>query len=203
MKKWLEQIRLESEDVSLIPLLSEHEEGLLKAASDGELWNLWVTSVPSSKTIEKYIIKALEEQEKGQSLPFTVIDNKTDAIVGSTRFMNVDSQNKRLEIGSTWYAKSHQKTGVNTHCKLMLLQHAFEQLHCIAVEFRTNWFNFASRNAILKLGAKQDGVLRNHRIDHNGLLRDTVVFSITNAEWPSVKKNLLFRLQKHKNNSIK
>lgn len=198
MKKWVEEIKLKSEGVSLIPLLNEHKEGLLKAASDGELWDLWVTSVPSSKTIDKYIKKALEEQEKGQSLPFTVIDDQTNFIVGSTRFMNINSEHRRLEIGHTWYAKSYQKTKVNTLCKLMLLQHAFEKLDCIAVEFRTNWFNFASRNAILKLGAKQDGVLRNHRIDHNGLMRDTVVFSITKNEWSGIKKNLQFRLDHYK-----
>lgn len=199
MKNWPSPIQFNNESISLVPLSMEHKEGLLNAADDGELWNLWVTSVPSVHTIDAFITKALQEKKLGVSMPFTVFDESTKSIVGSTRYMNIDAENRRLEIGHTWYAKSHQKTLVNTHCKLLLLEYAFEKMEAIAVEFRTNWFNFASRNAILALGAKQDGVLRNHRVDHNGLLRDTVVFSIINSEWPSVKKNLLFRINKYEN----
>ncbi|RNC88658.1 MAG: N-acetyltransferase [Allomuricauda sp.] len=194
MSTWFKDIHLKEDGVSLQPLKTGHKQGLLKAASDGELWELWYTSVPSQKTVDSFINTALEEQKNEKSIPFVVVDDQTNTVIGSTRFMNIEAANKRLEIGHTWYAKSHQKTGVNTKCKLMLLTYAFEHLDCIAVEFRTNWFNFNSRNAILKLGAKQDGVLRNHRIDHNGLLRDTVVFSILKQEWPGVKKHLEFRL---------
>jgi len=194
MSTWFKDIHLNKDGVSLQPLMTGHKQGLLKAASDGELWELWYTSVPSQKTVDSFINAALEEQKNEKSIPFVVVDDQTNTVIGSTRFMNIEAANKRLEIGHTWYAKSHQKTGVNTKCKLMLLAYAFEHLDCIAVEFRTNWFNFNSRNAILKLGAKQDGVLRNHRIDHNGLMRDTVVFSILKQEWPGVKKHLEFRL---------
>ena len=194
MSTWFKDIHLNKDGVSLQPLKTGHKQGLLKAASDGELWELWYTSVPSQNTVDSFINTALEEQKNEKSIPFVVVDDQTNTVIGSTRFMNIEAANKRLEIGHTWYAKSHQKTGVNTKCKLMLLTYAFEHLDCIAVEFRTNWFNFNSRNAILKLGAKQDGVLRNHRIDHNGLMRDTVVFSILKQEWPGVKKHLEFRL---------
>ena len=194
MSTWFKDIHLNKDGVSLQPLKTGHKQGLLKAASDGELWELWYTSVPSQNTVDSFINTALEEQKNEKSILFVVVDDQSYTVIGSTRFMNIEAANKRLEIGHTWYAKSHQKTGVNTKCKLMLLTYAFEHLDCIAVEFRTNWFNFNSRNAILKLGAKQDGVLRNHRIDHNGLMRDTVVFSILKQEWPGVKKHLEFRL---------
>ncbi|GMN11423.1 GNAT family protein [Croceitalea sp. MTPC9] len=197
MDSWLDKIELELNGVKLIPLEKQHKEALLKAASDGDLWKLWVTSVPSKDTIDEYIAIALSEQQLQKSLPFVVVDTKTNAIIGSTRFCNVDASNKRLEIGYTWYSKSHQRTGVNTKCKLLLLQHAFENLNVIAVEFRTNWFNYASRKAITRLGAKQDGVLRNHRMNSDGTLRDTVVFSIIKNEWPTVKKSLLFEIEKH------
>jgi RimJ/RimL family protein N-acetyltransferase len=126
-----------------------------------------------------------------------VVDTASNAIIGSTRYCNVDADNKRLEIGYTWYAKSYQRTNVNTTCKLLLLRHAFEKLGAIAVEFRTNWFNYASRKAITRLGAKQDGVLRNHRLSADGTLRDTVVYSIIQSEWPTVKKSLLFEIEKY------
>ncbi len=197
MEKWLQKIELELNGVQLIPLKNEHKEDLLKAASDGEIWNLWVTSVPSKESIDNYISTALKQQKMKKSLPFAVVDVKTNTIIGATRFCNIEPENKRLEIGYTWYAKSYQRTGVNTICKLLLLQHAFEELDAIAVEFRTNWFNYASRNAITRLGAKQDGVLRNHRINPDGSFRDTVVFSIIQSEWPTVKKSLLFEIEKH------
>lgn len=185
---------LQGKHVRLEPLEVDHQEALLSAAQDGELWELWFTSVPTSGTIAAYIDKALKDKEAGKGNPFVVIEEATNKIIGSTRYCNADAQNRRLEIGYTWYAKSHQRTSVNTECKYLLLKNAFENLGCIAVEFRTNWFNEASRAAIQRLGAKQDGVLRNHRIDASGVMRDTVVYSIIASEWPVVKKSLLFKL---------
>lgn len=189
----LQEVKLIGNRVSLIPLEKAHKEGLLKAASDGNLWELWYTSVPSIKNIDSYIETALHSKNM---LAFTIINNVDNAIIGCTRFCNIEPNNYRLEIGYTWYAKSVQRTGINTECKLLLLKQAFESFGCIAVEFRTNWFNIASRNAIARLGAKQDGVLRNHRIDPDDVLRDTVVFSIIKSEWKTVKKSLEFKLKK-------
>lgn len=197
MGNWLQEIELTGKHVKLIPLTSSHKEELLEAASDGELWKLWHTSVPSPENIETYLDIALSEQKAGSSVPFVVVHQESNKIIGSTRYMNIDSQNRRLEIGSTWYAKSSQRTGINTECKHLLLEHAFEKLNCIAVEFRTNWFNYRSRNAILRLGAKQDAVLRSHRIDANGILRDTVVFSVIQMEWPAIKKSLEYEMGKY------
>lgn len=196
MKKWLSPTNLEGNLVKLIPLSLSHKNALLEAASDGELWNLWFTSVPSQEKIDEYLNYAFSEQEENRALPFAIIDKKTDKIIGSTRFCNVVESNRRVEIGYTWYSKSYQRTGINTECKYLLLQYAFENLKCIAVEFRTNWYNQASRKAILRLGAKQDGVLRNHQIDANGMLRDTVVFSIIESEWQAVKKLLEFEMSR-------
>lgn len=193
-KAWLTETVLKGETVSLVPLKKEHASALVAAASDGELWNLWFTSIPDAKTVDGYIDFSLAESAAGRSLPFAVIDNATQAIIGSTRFCNADTFHKRVEIGHTWYAKSYQRTSVNTECKYLLLCHAFEQLSAIAVEFRTHWHNQASRNAIARLGAKQDGVLRNHQKMADGSYRDTVVFSIINHEWLAVKSNLSFKL---------
>lgn len=187
---------LRGNTVSLVPLEATHKAGLLAAAQDGELWNLWYTSAPSADTIDEYLNRALQERMRGVSFPFVVVDNRSQKILGTTRYCNVDVSNRRLEIGYTWYAKSSQRTGVNTECKFLLLEHAFENLSCIAVEFRTNWFNENSRSAILRLGAKQDGVLRNHRVDAQGVMRDTVVFSIIASEWAAVRKSLTFKLIK-------
>lgn len=192
--KWLEPLNLKGDVVSLIPISKSHRNELLEAAGDGELWKLWFTSVPSEDSIDSYLNFALSEQEKGNALPFVVLENSSGKIIGSTRFCNIDESNRRLEIGYTWYAKSYQRTTVNTECKLLLLEYAFEVLGCIAVAFMTNWHNQKSREAILRLGAKQDGVLRNHRIDPDGAIRDTVVFSILQQEWAAVKKNLEFKL---------
>ncbi len=193
MNKWLNDIDLEGNFVILLPLKESHADDLVSAASDGKLWDLWYTSVPNRHTINDYIQFALDEKKHNRSLPYVVVDKSTQKIIGSTRYCNAINNN-RLEIGYTWYAKSQQRTGINTECKLLLLQHAFEQLNCIAVEFRTNWHNHPSRNAIARLGAKQDGVLRNHLMDENGMYRDTVVFSIIKEEWPSVKQILLFKI---------
>lgn len=196
MKPWLEEVRLEGETVRLRPLRAEDRDALLNAAADGTLWELWFTSVPSVATIDQYITTGLQEQELGRSLPFVVEDKVSGKIVGATRFCNAMAQNRRVEIGYTWYSKSSQRTSVNTQCKLLLLEHAFSALGAIAVEFRTHWHNHASRTAIARLGAKQDGVLRNHSIEPDGAYRDTVVFSILDSEWPSVRKGLQFKLTK-------
>ena len=187
MNQWLNEIELLGEKVKLILLEKSHAEQIVDAASDGELWNLLVTSVPSKDTVESYIQFALAEQATGKGMPFVIIDKNSNTIIGSTRYCNATPEHRRLEIGYTWYSKSYQRTGVNTECKLLLLQHAFEVLDCIAVEFRTNIHNIASKNAVQRLGAKQDGILRNHRINPDGSIRDSVVYSITNQEWKSVK----------------
>mgnify|MGYP005992955679 CR=1 FL=1 len=190
---WLKEIELTSKTVKLVPLRHEHADDLVTASSDGNLFKLWFTSIPNQDTITAFISQALNDQEKGLSLPFVVIDKATNAIIGSTRFCHADNINKRVEIGHTWYAKSYQRSSVNTECKNLLLTHAFEELDAIAVEFRTHWHNHKSRNAILRLGAKQDGVLRNHqKID--GAFRDTVVFSIIESEWPTIKMSLSYML---------
>jgi RimJ/RimL family protein N-acetyltransferase len=194
-KKWLNDVELVGTSVTLIPLAKSHAEALVDAAADGELWKLWFTSVPNAETVHAYIDFAFSEKELGRALPFVVICNNTREIIGTTRYCNADSKNQRVEIGHTWYAKHYQRTSVNTECKLLLLTHAFEQLDAIAVEFRTSWYNHASRTAIARLGAKQDGVLRNHQKLPDGSYRDTVVFSIINQEWPAAKNNLLFKLE--------
>lgn len=193
-KKWLKEISLEGNKIRLIPLKKEHSNALLLAAGDGNLWELWYTFVPSERTIESYVDRALNDFERGRALPFTVVDRKTDEIIGCTRLFDAVPEHRRLELGYTWYAKSYQKTGVNTECKYLILRHAFEKLKCIAVEFRTHWHNAASRLAITRLGAKQDGVLRNHQIDNTGAYRDTVVYSIIQNEWTCVKKSLEYKL---------
>lgn len=191
---WLYETTLQGKLVTLAPLKREHADALVEAASDGELWNLWYTSVPSRNTIDAYLDQAFKDQDSGRALPFVVMDNATQKIIGTTRYCNADNLNHRVEIGYTWYAKSFQKTGTNTECKYLLLAHAFETLNAIAVEFRTHWHNQASRAAIARLGAKQDGVLRNHQKSPEGVYRDTVVFSIIDQEWPAVKKGLLYRI---------
>ncbi len=196
-KKWLEKVELTGHLVSLLPLHQNHKAGLLNASKNGNLSDIWFTSVPSESTIDNYISNAENECLENKCLPFVVIENASSQIIGSTRFCNISPSDKRLEIGYTWYAKSFQRTGVNTECKYLLLNYAFEILNCIAVEFRTHWHNHRSRNAILRLGAKQDGVLRNHKIDQHGLLRDTVVFSILNSEWPIVKESLSFKMNSY------
>lgn len=191
---WLTPVTLRGNTVTLRPLAPTDNAALLRAASDGELWKLCYTSVPSASSIERYLDKAFSDRDAGVALPFAVIDNASGELIGSTRFCNADVVNQRVEIGYTWYAKRHQRTAANTECKLLLLTHAFEDRDAIAVELRTNWHNHASRQAIARLGAKQDGVLRNHQKMPNGGYRDTVVFSIVNYEWPSAKQALASRL---------
>ena len=191
---FVEPVTLVGSHVRLEPLAREHEAGLKAAAADGELWQLWYTSVPMPEKTLEWIDAALDMRAKLGAMPLVVREAATGDIVGSTRYFNVEAAHRRLEIGHTWYAKRVQRTALNTEAKLLLLRHAFETLDCIAVEFRTSFFNFPSREAIARLGAKQDGILRHHQILPDGSLRDTVVFSIVAPEWPAVKKNLLWRL---------
>ena len=193
---FVEPVTLEGRHVTLEPLGREHAAAIRDAAADGELWRLWYTGVPAPEKTEAWIDAALAMREKLGAMPFAVRDKATREIVGSTRYFNVEAAHRRLEIGHTWYARRAQRTAVNSECKLLLLTHAFEALSCIAVEFRTNFFNFQSREAIARLGAKQDGILRNHQIQPDGTRRDTVVFSIIGGEWPAVKRNLQFRLER-------
>lgn len=191
---WLKYSVLTGEIVTLEPLEVKHEKDLIDVASDGTLWNKWTTSVPRPKDTATYIDVALNQKEQGMSLPYVVRCNTDGRLVGCTRFCNIDSEQRRLEIGYTWYAKSAQRTGVNTETKFLLLQQAFDQFECIAVEFRTHFLNMQSRNAIMRLGAKQDGVLRNHKVMDDGSYRDTVVFSIIKSEWAAVKRNLNYKM---------
>lgn len=190
---WLEPVTLAGPHARLEPLQHAHHDGLVEAVKDGGLWDLWYTSVPEPEKMKGEIDRRLGLQAAGSMLPFTV-RQPDGTIAGMTTYMNVDTVHKRVEIGSTWYRKAVQRTPLNTQCKLLLLQHAFENLNCIAVEFRTHFFNQQSRAAIARLGAKQDGILRNHQVAPNGTLRDTVVFSIIASEWPTVKAHLTYQL---------
>jgi RimJ/RimL family protein N-acetyltransferase len=188
-------VELHGSHASLLPLSHAHRDGVIDAVKDGELWKLWYTFVPAPEEVEAEIARRLRLQEAGSMLPFTVIDARTKRVAGMTTYMNIDHDNRRVEIGSTWYRASAQRTAINTECKLLLLTHAFETLGCIAVEFRTSSFNLQSRRAIERLGAKHDGILRHHQRHRNGTLRDTYVYSITSAEWPTVRTNLQHRLE--------
>jgi RimJ/RimL family protein N-acetyltransferase len=190
---FLSPVTLSGQHARLEPLAQAHRDGLTEAVKDGELWKLWYTFVPRPEEMAKEIDRRLGLQAAGTMLPFTVFD-ADGRIAGMSTYMNVDAANRRVEIGSTWYAKRVQRSGLNTQCKLLLLAHAFETLDCIAVEFRTHFFNHQSRRGIERLGAKQDGILRSHQIAPNGTLRDTVVYSIIAAEWPTVKAHLTYQL---------
>lgn len=187
-------ITLTGQVAALEPLTQAHHDDLCNATRDGELWKLWYTIVPSPEQMRAEIDRRNRLLEQGSMLPWAVRDIATGKVVGMTTYMNIESDKPRVEIGSTWYARSVQRTALNTECKLMLLSHAFETLDCIAVEFRTSFFNFQSGRAIERLGARPDGILRNHMRMPDGTLRDTCVFSILPHEWPAVKKNLEFRL---------
>ena len=188
-------VTLRGTHAALEPLATEHTEALCEAARDGELWKLWYTAIPSPDGMAAEIVRRLALQASGSMLPFTVID-AAGRVVGMTTYMNIDAVHRRVEIGSTWTATSAQRGPLNTECKLLLLTHAFETLGCIAVEFRTHFFNQQSRRAIERLGAKLDGVLRNHQRASNGNLRDTAVYSIIDSEWPAVKTHLRWQLDK-------
>jgi RimJ/RimL family protein N-acetyltransferase len=190
---WPEPVTLSGLHAQLKPLSHDHVDGLTEAVKDGELWKLWYTFIPKPEAMGKEIDRRLGSQASGAMLPWTVFD-ADGKIAGMTTYMNVDAANRRVEIGSTWYAKRVQRSALNTQCKLLLLTHAFEKLDCIAVEFRTHFFNHASRRGIERLGAKLDGILRSHQIAPNGTLRDTVVYSIIASEWPTVRAHLNYQL---------
>jgi len=193
----IEPITLTGKFVTLEPLSQEHHDGLVDAARDGDLWKLWYTSVPTPEGMAAEIDRRLGLQTQGSMVPFATRFNATGKLIGMTTYMNIDAATPRVEIGSTWNAASAHGTGTNPDSKLLLLRHAFETLGCPAVEFRTHWLNQQSREAIARLGAKQDGVLRNHSRSADGALRDTVVFSILEHEWPAVRNGLEFRLAKY------
>jgi RimJ/RimL family protein N-acetyltransferase len=195
MTAWLSPICLAGAHAVLEPLTMDHLDGLAAAVRDGELWKLWYTSIPAPEAMRTEIERRLDLQTKGTMLPFTVRDASAK-IVGMTTYMNVDATHQRVEIGSTWIARSAQRGPLNTECKLMLLTHTFERLGCIAVEFRTHFFNEQSRSAIERLGAKLDGILRNHQRAANGTLRDTAVYTIIESEWPTVRAHLRWQLDK-------
>jgi RimJ/RimL family protein N-acetyltransferase len=190
-------ITLERDGIRLEPLSSDHHDGLLAAAADGDLWNLWFTAVPAPDATRRYIEDALEGQQQGHMLPWAVRELASGQIVGSSRYHDIVADIDRVEIGYTWYAKSRQRTAVNTVCKLLLLTHAFEQLGCKVVGLRTDNFNFASQRAIETLGAKKDGVIRHHQARRDGTVRDSVMYSILAGEWPDVRRHLELRLARN------
>lgn len=185
---------LTNEHVNLQPLAARHHDDLVEAVRIGELWRAWYTRIPSPEGMAAEIDRRLTRQADGVTAPWAIIDPMSGKAVGMTTYLNLDAENRRLEIGSTWIGKQAQGTLINPAAKLLLLTRAFDDLGCIAVEFRTHWHNRQSRAAIAKLGAKQDGVLRNHTIFPNGTIRDTVVFSILDSEWPTVRYGLSERL---------
>ncbi len=191
---WPEPITLHGTHTILEPLSLVHHDDLVDAVQDGELWKLWFTVIPPPEKMREEIERRLDRQAKDAMLPFAVRDTRTSKVVGMTSYWNVDEAHRRVEIGGTWYRKSLQRTPLNTECKLLLLTHAFESLDCICVELRTHFFNHASRRAIERLGAKLDGVLRSNQILPDGNIRDTCVYSIIAGEWPTVKTNLLCKL---------
>ncbi|MGH8054284.1 MAG: GNAT family N-acetyltransferase [Stenotrophomonas sp.] len=193
---WSKVPTLAGSHVRLEPLQMAHIDGLRGALGDGTLSELWYAQVPTAKTMTAYVQAALQAQAEGKVLPFAVL-NAADEVVGTTRYYGLDAEVPKLSIGYTWYGKTAQRTGINTEAKLMLLTHAFERLQCLSVVFETSSFNLASRAAIARLGAKQDGVLRNHKRHPDGTPRDTVIFSIIDTEWQDVKCQLQHRLDAH------
>ncbi|KAA8734841.1 GNAT family N-acetyltransferase [Acinetobacter qingfengensis] len=194
MNKWIKPVVLNGEHVILKPLELSQCKALQNAVCDGELWKLWYTRIPEPDQMTAEICRRLELQQQGAMLPFYVEDRHSGQAIGMTSFMNIEAVHRRVEIGSTWYRKTAQRTPVNTECKKLLLSHAFDTLDCIAVEFRTSSFNFKSQAAIQRLGAKLDGVLRSHQIVENDILRDTHVYSILRNEWPAVHQHLQWLL---------
>ncbi len=187
-------LQLQGPHARLEPLAAHHHDDLVQAVQDGELWDLWYTFIPTPDRMMAEIERRLQLQAQGSMVPFAVIEPASGQAVGMTTYMNIDPAHHRVEIGSTWYRRSVQRSALNTQCKRLLLSHAFDTLGCIAVEFRTHWFNLDSRHAIERLGAKLDGVLRSHQIAPNGSLRDTAVYSIIASEWPAVRSHLDYQL---------
>jgi RimJ/RimL family protein N-acetyltransferase len=190
----VQAVTLERAPVRLEPLGLQHEEGLKRAAADGELWNLRFTSVPEPADTRAYIEAALSHREAGHRFPFVVIESATGEVLGSTSYHDIVPAVDRLEIGWTWYAKRVQRSAVNTTAKLLLLTHAFDTLGAKLVGWRTDNYNFASQRAIERLGAKKDGVLRHHALRRDGTVRDTVMYSVTAGEWPEVRAHLEWQL---------
>ncbi|MGJ7490109.1 GNAT family N-acetyltransferase [Variovorax sp. ZT4R33] len=193
---FVEPVTLSSRGIALVPLALAHEEGLRAAAADGELWQIRVTSVPEPQDTRGYIETALQMREAGNRFAFAVTDEATGTVLGSTSYHDILPAVKRVEVGYTWYAKRCQRTHVNTTCKLLMLTHAFDTLGCNVVGWRTDNFNFASQRAIERLGAKKDGVIRGHALRRDGTIRDTVMYSLSVGEWPEVKAQLLYLLDK-------
>ena len=193
---FVEPVSLSERGITLLPLRLDHEDGLRAAAADGELWNIRVTSVPESENTRKYIEDALAMREAGNRFAFAVTETATGKVLGTSSYHDILPAVKRVEIGYTWYAKSVQRTHVNTTAKLLLLTHAFEVLGCHVVGWRTDNFNYASQAAIERLGAKKDGVIRGHALRRDGSIRDTVMYSLRSGEWPEVKAQLLYSLDK-------
>jgi RimJ/RimL family protein N-acetyltransferase len=193
----LSPITLERDGIRLDPLAAAHAEALAAAASDGRLWELWFTTVPSPDGMAAYVAAALQGQHDGHMLPWVVRDGASGTIIGSTRYHDIVPAIDRVEIGYTWYAQSRQRTGVNTICKLLLLAHAFDTVGCKVVGLRTDTFNFRSQRAIEALGAKRDGVIRHFGLRRDGTARDSVMYSILASEWPDVRRHLELRLQRH------
>ena len=194
---WVHALQLQRDGVRLEPLGPQHADGLAAAARDGELWNIRVTGVPAPGDEAAYITTALQMQAAGSRQPFAVIDAASGRVLGSTSYHDILPEVRRLEIGYTWYARSVQRSHVNSTAKLMLLTHAFETLHAAVVGWRTDNFNFASQRAIERLGARKDGVIRGHALRRDGTIRDTVMYSLCAGEWPEVKAQLLYLLEQH------
>ena len=193
---FVEPLTLKARGVALVPLSLDHEAGLKAAAADGELWTLRITSVPQPHETRGYIEAALKMREDGNRLAFAVTDEASGEVLGSTSYHDIVPVLKRVEIGYTWYAKRCQRTHINTTCKLLMMTHAFETLQCHVVGWRTDNFNFASQNAIERLGARKDGVIRGHALRRDGTIRDTVMYSMRSGEWPEAKAQLLYLLDK-------
>ena len=194
---FVEPVTLRRGGLLLEPLALSHEEGLRQAAADGELWRIRVTSVPEPQDTRTYIEAALQGRAEGQRFAFAVIDEASGRVLGSTSYHDILPAVRRVEIGYTWYAKSVQRSHVNTTAKLLMMGHAFEQLQCHVVGWRTDNFNFASQRAIERLGAKKDGVIRGHALRRDGTIRDTVMYSMRAGEWPEVRAQLLYFLKQH------
>ena len=193
---FVEPVTLSARGISLVPLTLDHEAGLRAAAADGDLWNIRVTSVPEPEATHAYIESALAMRDAGNRFAFAVMDASNGKVLGCTSYHDIEPAVKRVEIGWTWYGKSSQRTHVNTTCKLLMLSHAFETLGCQVVGWRTDNFNFASQAAIERLGARKDGVIRGHALRRDGSIRDTVMYSLRRGEWPEVKAQLLYLLDK-------
>ncbi|WP_439134875.1 GNAT family N-acetyltransferase [Pseudomaricurvus sp.] len=194
-----QEVTLEGTHIRLEPLRPEHKDGLIQVIRDGDLWRLFVTQIPHPDNIDAYMEKAFKDHASGKGLTFVTLDKNSGQVAGSTRFMNAQHYHERVEIGATFLGKSHQRSSFNTEAKLLMLRHAFDTLNLNRVEFLTDYLNTPSKNAILRLGAKMEGILRSHMVMPDGRIRDSVIFSITRYDWPGVEQNLTYKLQSHAN----